>query len=665
MLHDRMPFRGTAFRFNFSSLAVTSLLVALLLPALGHAKPIPVEDLFRNPDVVAAQLSPDGKSVALTTSINGKKCLAVMDLASAKILELAEYSDAEVSTFFWTSNDRLLYTLSYLYDEHHWSGIVDDGLFAINRDGSDARELMSTMAKQVERHARITHSLHVVGQYDDVPNEVLAEDRNGKEPGVAAVRLNTVTGARHEINISVSGELHAFWADHTTTIRLAKTASNDIGREVLWYRDGEGAPWKKIAELDKLLPQFNPVAFDTDNKTLFVAAKNGRDKDAIYKFDFASNSVGELVYANEEANVGGGLAFARDTHRLFGIRYFGDQPGVYWIDKQREKIQNAIDAALPGQMNDVTGDEYAAGLLIHSHSDANPGIYYFYNPETHKLKKLFSTRPAIHADDLSAQLVFHYPARDGLDIPAYLTLPKGKPAKSLPLIVLVHGGPWARDYWGYSGDVQFLASRGYAVLQPEFRSSTGFGAKLFNQGWKQWGLSMQDDITDGVQNLVKQGVVDSARVCIMGASYGGYAAMMGVAKDPALYRCAIDMFGVTDIKLQRSISDWADEGMDEFRRYGFKQLIGDLDHDSAQFDATSPLKLAGKIKVPILMVYGDKDNRVPIAEGEQLRDALQKQGDTVEWITLEGEGHGMRKESNRYQFFHALDAFLKKYDPVD
>jgi dipeptidyl aminopeptidase/acylaminoacyl peptidase len=285
-------------------------------------------------------------------------------------------------------------------------------------------------------------------------------------------------------------------------------------------------------------------------------------------------------------------------------------------------------------------------------------------PQTRKLSKLFSARPWLHESDLSAQLLFHYAARDGLAIPAYLTLPNGRPVKKLPLVVLVHGGPWARDNWGFDSEVQFLASRGYAVLQPQFRSSTGFGFTLFRKGWKQWGDSMQDDVTDGVQNLIKQGVVDGAKVCIMGGSYGGYAAMMGPVRDPAQNRCAIDMFGVTDIKLQHKLSDWSYN--DDFLHYEAKELIGDLDKDAAHFDAVSPLKQADKIRIPVLMVYGDKDSRVPIAEGEKLRDVLQQNGNHVEWLALQDEGHGIHnKESNRFYFYGQLDSFLKKYDPAD
>ena len=641
-----------------------ALCLASTLATLVAAKPISSQDLFRNPDVAAAELSPDGKSMALSVTVDGKKTLAVMGIGTGAVKQLAAFGDAEVGHFYWQNKERIVYSLTYLFDEHNWTGYISDGLFAINRDGSQARELVSTVEKQIGNRTQEIRVVRTVSLIDGKPDEILVSESHSGDNDIKAFHLNTVTGRMKEIPLSFAGEVQQFWADHAGNIRLAAVTSSDISKEALWYRDNDGAPWRKITELGKLEADFTPVAFDTDDRTLFVSVTENGDKSALYKFDFANNKIGEKFYANDQADVGHGLIFSRDTHKLFGVRYNGDQPGTYWIDEKRKEIQQDIDDALPGQINDITGDEQAAGLLVRSYSDTNPGVYYYYTPATHKLKKLFSYRPWLHADDLSAQLVFHYNARDGLDIPAYLTLPKGKPVKRLPLIVLAHGGPWARDEWGFDEEVQFLASRGYAVLQPQFRSSVGYGYKLFSKGWKQWGMSMQDDITDGVQNLIKQGVVDPAKVCIMGASYGGYAAMIGAAKDPGLYRCAIDMFGVTDIKLQHKISDWADD--DDFLRYDAKELIGDLDKDSAHFDEISPLKQAAKIKIPVLMVYGAKDKRVPIAEGEKLRDVLQKQGTIVEWMSMANEGHGFSNvEADRYTFYDALDTFLKKYDPVE
>ncbi len=650
---------------GFRLLAPALVACCVLLPATSSANPVPINGLFKKADVFSAVLSPDGKSVAMRITVNNHISLAVMDIDSGKSKEIAEFNDADVSWVRWAGDKRLLYGISYLFDENTlWTGFVQDGLFVVNRDGSETKELSPTATKQIAHQLQVMHFADPIDIYDDKPDLLLASETSTRERGTKPIVFNMVTGAKRELGMAVTGEVNGFWTDNANVIRLAVTSTTDSRHQALWYRESENAAWHKITDLDNLRPEFWPLDFDADNKTLFVTKEDKNGRNAIYKYDFVKNAVGEQFFADADADIWGGLSFTSDTHRLLGIRYSGDQPTVHWFDGKRAAIQDGIDKVLPDRVNIVTGDDHSAGLLIHSYSDVDPGTYYYYDMTTHKLRKLFAARPWIKSEDLSTQSVFHYTARDGLDIPAYLTLPKGRPVKKLPLIVFVHGGPWARDKWGFDPEVQFLASRGYAVLQPEFRGSTGYGFELFSKGWKQWGQSMQDDITDGVQNLVKQGAVDDKRVCIMGASYGGYAAMMGVVKDPDLYRCAVNMAGVTDLKLQLKLSDWR-YLPEEYRDYEGKELVGDPDKDGDMFDRVSPLKLVDRIKVPVFMAYGDKDQRVPMEEGEKMRDALKARGKTVEWMVLKGEGHGIWQDANNQRFYGALEAFLQRYNPAD
>jgi dipeptidyl aminopeptidase/acylaminoacyl peptidase len=255
----------------------------------------------------------------------------------------------------------------------------------------------------------------------------------------------------------------------------------------------------------------------------------------------------------------------------------------------------------------------------------------------------------------------HYAARDGLKIPAWLTLPKGKD-KNLPLVVLVHGGPYVRGgQWGWDAEAQFLASRGYAVLQPEYRGSTGYGALHFRAGWKQWGLKMQDDIADGAKWAIAQGIADGKRICIAGASYGGYATLMGLVNDPDLYQCGIDWVGVTDIKLLYT-GHWSfrDDLPDGWKQYGMPYLIGDLEKDADQFKATSPLEQAARIKQPLLLAYGAADQRVPLYHGTKFYDAVKATNKNVEWVVYEEEGHGWALVKNRVDFWTRVERFLNK-----
>lgn len=252
-----------------------------------------------------------------------------------------------------------------------------------------------------------------------------------------------------------------------------------------------------------------------------------------------------------------------------------------------------------------------------------------------------------------------YKARDGLEIPAYLTLPKGLPKKNLPMVVLVHGGPYLRGgFWQWSAASEFLASRGYAVLEPEFRGSTGFGSKHFKAGWKQWGLAMQNDIADGAKWAITEGIVDPKRICIAGASYGGYATLMGLINDPDLFRCGIDWVGVTDIDLLYSVT-WSDSS-EQSRRYGMPVLIGDREKDAAQLKATSPLQNAARITQPLLLAYGGSDYRVPIVHGTKFRDAVKKTNKNVEWVEYPEEGHGWGLVKNRVDFWTRVEKFLDR-----
>jgi dipeptidyl aminopeptidase/acylaminoacyl peptidase len=356
------------------------------------------------------------------------------------------------------------------------------------------------------------------------------------------------------------------------------------------------------------------------------------------------------------------LVVAPDTRKVLGARIESDPPRTQWFDKPLANLQAGIDKAYPGLVNVIHPGNAGAAMLIQSYSSAQPANYALYYPDKKKLQTLFATRPWIDAKKMSPQKVYDYPARDGLPIMAYLTLPPGREAKGLPLVVNVHGGPWARDHWGFHPEVQYLASLGYAVLQAQFRGSTGFGDAHFKKSFGQWGLAMQDDITDGVNSLVKQGVVDAKRICIMGASYGGYAAMMGVVKDPDLYRCAVNLLGVTDISYLFTQGAWAN---DRVAGYAFKEMIGDPQKLREQFIATSPSKQADRIRVPVFMAYGEYDPRVPLIHGEDLRDALRKQKKAVEYMELEKEEHGFAKEETRYRVYGAIEAFLKAHNPAN
>ena len=282
--------------------------------------------------------------------------------------------------------------------------------------------------------------------------------------------------------------------------------------------------------------------------------------------------------------------------------------------------------------------------------------------ESGQLKKVGGSQIRIDPARMGRQQMVRYKARDGRVIPAWLTLPQGSAGKNLPLVMLVHGGPFLRGgEWGWDADTQFLASRGYAVLAPEFRGSRGFGRDHFRAGMKQWGLAMQDDIADGAKWAIAEGIVDPARICIAGASYGGYAALMGLVNDPGLYKCAINWLGVTDIELMYT-GHWSfDSDMsDVYKQYGMPVLVGDVEKDAAQFKATSPLEQAARVTQPLLLAYGGADKRVPLYHGRKFYEAVKLTNPNVEWVVYPDEGHGWQSLTTNIDFWTRVEKFLDR-----
>ncbi len=621
------------------------------------AKPIAIETLFEHPRYGRAELSPNTNLLATTARLGERMQLIVIDLGTQKARAVAGFGDADIARFRWINDRRLVFSI-----EDQAAAMGDQpgrGLFAVDADGGDLRELMPTLKKQA-------NSATYVGTYRSArylarcrgTDDILTIKAESGKKGVYVMRQNTRTGRESSLVIGISGDIVGAYADTAGELRAVLSMDKE-GHVLVWHRAGAEAKWGEVARFESLYGSdvWFPVGFSTDGKVMWVSGHLGRDPAAIYAFDLERRQLGEMVIAHPSADVEGGLHFDPDNGQLLGITVEADKLQDNWFDADWARAQTTVDAALPGRVNRLDGNARSR-ILVRSYSDRDPGRYYLYDVEKRRLSEQLAVRPEIAPAQMAEMRMIHYEARDKLHIPAYLTLPIAGPATKLPLVVLVHGGPYfVRDHWGFNSEVQFLASRGYAVLQPQFRGSAGFGDRLFRAGWKTWGLAMQDDVTDGVRALDEQGIVDPKRVCIMGASYGGYAALMGLARDPDLYRCGIDFAGVSDIRLMFSIgySDFADSLWADF---GMKELIGDPEKLASQFAVTSPAEQAARIKAPALLAYASDDHRVPIKHGERMRDALKAAGKPFEWRVFTGEGHGLMKTENRLAFYRSVEAFL-------
>ena len=658
--------------------ALAPLLLPLLLSvapagAAPLAAPPPVEAFFANPVLDQVRLSPKGRYLAALSGAPGRRdVLAVVDLQTDTIKIVAGYTGFDVLEFEWVNDERLMYSVG---DKRVGPGsqYQADGLFAVDRDGSRPRQLASRHAEEgivattgSRLEAKLlpwhTFMLGQRGPQDSDHAYVASVDYvRGQVQSIDLLRLNTVTG---QFKTMPRPALVKHWLlDNAGEPRLAVAADADLS--TIHYRDPAGGEWRKIATLPRYTGSLDaiwPVGFGGDG-TLYVEANAGKDTSALYPFDIASGKPGKQALIEARGYDFDGRLVSR-RGKLLGATLRTDADGNVWLDPAMQALQQKIDKLLPGKINmlSVPSQGESPWVLVESFSDVAPTSFVLYNSQTGALNRVGGTHPAIDASRMGRQRPVRYKARDGRDIPGLLTMPAGGLAKNLPLVVLVHGGPYVRgSTWGWNPEAQFLASRGYAVLEPEFRGSLGYGTAHFEAGWKQWGLAMQDDLADGARWAVAEGIVDPGRICIAGASYGGYAALMGLAKDKDLYQCAVSWVGVTDINLlYNGRWNFASDLGDDFKAYGMPVMIGDQVKDAAQLKATSPINQAAQITRPLLLAYGGTDRRVPLFHGEMFRDAVKGHNKQVEWVVYPDEGHGWSQPETRFDFWKRVERFLDK-----
>jgi dipeptidyl aminopeptidase/acylaminoacyl peptidase len=448
--------------------------------------------------------------------------------------------------------------------------------------------------------------------------------------------------------------------DHRNEPRVLSVIRD--GRRKIFGRLADSTQWSQLADFDSLGKGFSPWLMDSDGQ-LLVLTSQGRGGEALYAYDIEKRHLNpEPVLAVNGFDLDPESEMDSRTGRLVGLHFRTDRPTSYWFDDKLDTIQRSLDKALPGRYNRLYCGrcESSRFLVVRSSSDRHPGEYLLFDRTTAKLATLGAARPWIDEKSQGRRSFHRVAARDGLSMPVYVTHPPGaKDTDPLPAVVLVHGGPWVRGSdLRWNADAQFLASRGYRVIEPEFRGSSGYGWAHFEAGWKQWGRTMQDDLADAVQWAAKQRLVDPSRVCIMGGSYGGYAALMGPIRHPDTYRCAISFAGVTDIELMFSIR-WSDIG-DQAKQYGMPRLIGDPVKDAERLRTVSPLQRVAEIKVPVLLAHGSLDRRVPTDHARKFGSAARDAGVAIEQVYYNDEGHGWFMPANHADFLGRVERFLAK-----
>ncbi len=624
------------------------------IQALAPTK-LPVEAFANLPFVENAVISPDGNNIAGLFSVRGEQRVVLMPLdpnaqgrAAVKVPEGTQAGGVR-----WVGNDNVIVTLTGLLP------VVGDlwyvnRLIGINRNTGEATKLLWDLNGQ--------NTADVIWVPSDGSTEILVGAQktiysNEADFWPTVYRVNVTTGKKRQ-EIAGRTNFSSWGADSKGYLRVGVGYNDDTLTSRAIYRSETKGVFKEFDRANHKKDEGLTVPFmfipGGDNALIMRDDDDGNTN--VFEIDMATQKTVKTVYKPTKGEVLGAFSSYDDT-KLLGVYTSDPEKPLVWLDPALAELQANFSKSVLGSnvsIESINADQ--TKMLVRIASSDNPGTLYVYNTQEGVLRKIASVNEQIGGKRLSPVKMIKYKARDGLEIEAVLTLPKGKQPKNLPFIVMPHGGPWSHDTLNYDYWTQFLASRGYAVLQPNFRGSTGYGTKFTTKGEGQMGFAMQDDITDGVKWAVDQGIANKDKICIVGASYGGYAAMWGVAKDPDLYRCAISIAGVA--ALRREVNDFGNSTRGNLFTMQWKAMTPD-------FAAVSPINAVDRIKVPLLLIHGKKDVTVDHVQSVKMNSAMLKAKKQVEFVSIPLADHYFTRQDDRVTLLKSMEAFLAKHNPVE
>jgi len=649
--------------------SLLGILVALSARA-QEATPPPASAFASLPEMSLVRLSPNGQRIAWANDPGGTPVVVVFDLATGKDLKRLRPSNSRVRDLDWVNDKTLIISVSR-------SLTADASTVAEKRF-----EFFRYLALDVESQGGEARSLLMEHPDREGVTGAYIERLHPEKPGtiVMSTYRYSETARRAEIGSRISGgrkdagwELSLFevdiadgkgrviesgtpytddWILDAAGRAVARSEWNPESRRYsILVKEGEGWRPAYSAEIDY---EFHLQGLSADGKSLLARSPRGSDKFKIWSIPIAGGEL-SLLYEHPEFDVTS-IAFDRFSGAPVGYRIGGPEPTIIWTDPKLDAIQKAVTKAFSGKDTQVFDRSADYKRIVASvESASSPPVYYLIDFAKGAADIIGEAYPALADAVLGTLDATSYKAPDGYEIPAYLTMPPGREPKGLPLVVFPHGGPYARDDIGFDWWAQFLATRGYVVLQPQFRGSWGFGAELFRAGHKQWGRGMQDDISAGVRDLVEKGVVDPKRVCIVGASYGGYAALAGASFTPDLYACAVSVNGIADIpQMAGFIRERSGDDSDSY--HSWTDLIGQPSEKDVI--AFSPSRAIETIRAPILLIHGTSDTVVPLSQSRNFAQLLKQHGKHYELIELPGEDHWLSTSQSRQTLLQALETFL-------
>lgn len=606
-------------------------------------KRIPLENFFKEPIKSSFQLSPDGKRYAYLSPFEDQESIFIVDIINDKISNLSNKINGDIEKYLWADSKTIIYQK------------VDTSSNFVKIFSIDL-ESKKTLCLTNEKNA----GFRLVDNLATSQDEIIIYVKKGNQEAWKPHRLNTKSGEIIPVSENLEN-IEERIIDHNGNYRVAMQEKGT--KTCILFREKEADKFRNLFTFDNVREMFRPLFFDPDNKNIYAYSNLNRDKVALVEYDPYANNEVKVICEDSEYDLFGDdetdfVKFSEYRNKLAYIFYTTWRRTYHFLDDYYKNMIPGLQSKFPDYViRIITSDRNEEKHIIKISSDRLRGKYYLFDSTNGSLILVQDTYPWLEEEELAVRKPISYKSKDGFTVHGYLTLPQCVEPKSLPLVVYPHGGPKWRDCWemGRFTEIQFLSNRGYAVLNVNFRGSSGYGKKFMTAGFKQNGLNVQNDITHCINNLIEQNIVDKDRVAIMGGSYGGYVVLAGLTFTPEIYACGVDLFGVSNFfTFFNGLPPW-------FNKESLYQTIGHPVQDRELLEQTSPVFHADRIKAPLLIAHGGKDPIVNRSESNQMVEALRKRGIFVKYILKENEGHGyFRDEQNRIELWRAIEAFLER-----